>query len=241
MLEQECIEYANEGDHEQCGLIIDNSYLFKCENSHSEPYRNFRISGDDWLAAEQMGEVTAVFHSHPLSRLVLSAEDRKQQLMTGLEWWLVSSGKLRKFSPVKHLLGRHFEHGTTDCYTLFRDAYHLCGIDLDDFERSDGWWLRGEDLYLKNLPLNGFYQVAITDIQPLDIIIRSPFYGANPSHAMVYLGENVAIHHDCAGHLSRREPVRQGHWRTTHSVWRNENWLDLNLEGICEDILAASI
>ncbi|MBC9184750.1 tail fiber assembly protein, partial [Escherichia coli] len=29
-----------------------------------------------------------------------------------------------------HLTGRRFEHGVTDCYTLFRDAYHLAGIEM---------------------------------------------------------------------------------------------------------------
>ncbi|WP_336432507.1 C40 family peptidase [Providencia rettgeri] len=241
MLEHECIKYASESHLEQCGLIIDNSYLFKCKNSHSEPEKHFRISGVDWSEAEKLGEVTAVFHSHPQVNLRLSAADRKQQLMTGLDWWLVSDNRLRVFEPVPHLLGRHFEHGITDCCTLFRDAYHLCGVDLPEFERSDGWWLRDENLYIKNLPENGFYQVELSDIQPLDIIIRSPFYGANPSHAMVYLGDNIAIHHDCAGNLSRREALRQGHWRTTHSIWRHEKWLNLNSEGIFEDILATSI
>lgn len=240
MIEYECIKYASESHLEQCGLIIDNSYLFKCKNVHSEPDKNFRISGDEWSEAEKSGEITAVFHSHPQTRLVLSAADRKQQIMTGLDWWLVSDNKIRVFKPIPHLLGRHFKHGITDCYTLFRDAYHLSGINLPEFDRSDGWWLRDENLYINNLPINGFYQVGMADIQPLDVIIRSPFYGANPSHAMIYLGSNTAIHHDCAGHLSRRESVRQGHWRTTHSIWRHENWLDLNLEGIFEDILATS-
>lgn len=53
--------------------------------------------------------------------------------MTGLSWWLASDGELRKYRSVPLLLGRKFEHGIMDCYTLFRDAYHLCGIDLPDF------------------------------------------------------------------------------------------------------------
>ncbi|MFN0683042.1 hypothetical protein ACKWNG_30305, partial [Escherichia coli] len=40
-------------------------------------------------------------------------------------WWLVCRGEIHKFRCVPHLTGRRFEHGVTDCYTLFRDAYHL--------------------------------------------------------------------------------------------------------------------
>ncbi|EKH97818.1 hypothetical protein EC5905_1492, partial [Escherichia coli 5905] len=38
----------------------------------------------------------------------------------------------------------------TDCYTLFRDACHLAGIDMPDFEREDDWWRNGQNLYLDN-------------------------------------------------------------------------------------------
>lgn len=134
---------------------------------------------------------------------VLSGADRAMQVMTGLPWWLACDGELRKFRPVAHLLGRRFEHGVTDCYTLFRDAYHLCGIDLPDFARSDGWWLRGENLYLKNLAANGFHQVSASEAVPGDVIIRQPFPGADPCHAMILLDDNMVLHHDHAGYPDR--------------------------------------
>ncbi|EIN27790.1 hypothetical protein ECFDA504_1361, partial [Escherichia coli FDA504] len=43
----------------------------------------------------------------------------------------------------------------TDCYTLFRDAYHLAGIDMPDFEREDDWWRNGQNLYLDNMEATG--------------------------------------------------------------------------------------
>jgi cell wall-associated NlpC family hydrolase len=76
----------------------------------------------------------------PAKPASVSGADRQMQV-TGLSWWLASDGELRKYRPVPLLLGRKFEHGIMDCYTLFRDAY-LCGIDLPDFERTNGWWLR---------------------------------------------------------------------------------------------------
>lgn len=154
---QELLDYAASSQDEVCALILNDERVFRCRNVHPEPWHNFRISDDDWLAAEEEGEITAVFHSHPQSQPALSGADRQTQVMTGLPWWLASGGHLRKYRPVPHLLGRKFEHGIMDCYTLFRDAYHLCGIDLPDFERTNGWWLRGENLYLANMPANGFY------------------------------------------------------------------------------------
>ncbi|MBW9309371.1 NlpC/P60 family protein [Escherichia coli] len=44
----------------------------------------------------------------------------------------------------------------TDCYTLFRDAYHLAGIEMPDFHREDDWWRNAQNLYLDNLEATGF-------------------------------------------------------------------------------------
>ena len=240
MLESECLAYAGTCSLEVCGLIIDGARLWRCRNAHQDPACNFRIADRDWLEAETAGEITAVFHSHPESKLVLSGADRTAQLETGIEWWLASGGKLRKFRPVPHLLGRRFVHGEMDCYTLFRDAYHLCGIDLPDFERTNGWWVRGENLYLQNIATNGFYKVDMNAIQPGDVIIRRAFPECDPCHAMIWLGDNTILHHEVHGRLSRREPLRQIHVPLIHSIWRHEQCSLLDLRGIYDDISARS-
>lgn len=241
MLENECLEFAASSGDEVCGLIVGNESLVRCRNIHPDPSRHFRISDDDWLETEAAGEITAVFHSHPEQKLVLSGADRTGQLATGIDWWLASGGKLRKFRPVEHLLGRTFKHGVMDCYTLFRDAYHLCGIDLPDFERTNGWWLRGENLYLKNMPANRFYPIEMQDIQPGDVFIRRAFPETDPCHAMIYLGDNTILHHENTGRLSRREPLRPAYLRLTHSIWRHEQCSSLDLRGIFDDISAKSL
>ncbi|RYC44594.1 phage tail protein [Pectobacterium zantedeschiae] len=241
MIEDECLVYAATSSSEACGLIVDSSTLFRCRNIHPNPVLHFRISDDDWLSAEAAGEITAVFHSHPIPKLVLSSADRQAQLATGIEWWLASGGELRKFRPVPYLLGRTFIHGSMDCYTLFRDAYHLCGIDLPDFERTNGWWLRGENLYLKNMADNGFKEVSMSKIQPGDVMIRRAFAETDPCHAMIYLGDNTILHHELHGRLSRREFLRPAYLRLTHSIWRHEECLSLDLRGISDDISARSL
>lgn len=240
MIELECIEYASESTREVCGLILNGDMLWRCRNVHPEPEKHFRISDDDRMEAEASGEITAVFHSHPLPKLVLSGADRQSQIATGVNWWLASGGKLRKFRPVPHLLGRRFEHGVMDCYTLFRDAYHLCGIDLPDFERTNGWWVRGENLYLKNIAANGFHEVGFDAIRPGDVIIRRAFPECDPCHAMIWLGDNTILHHEVHGRLSRREPLRQIHVPLIHSIWRHNQCSSLDLRGISDDISAKS-
>ncbi|MDA6131508.1 phage tail terminator protein, partial [Escherichia coli] len=41
------------------------------------------------------------------------------------------------------------------------DAYHLAGIDMPDFEREDDWWRNGQNLYLDNMAVTGFYRVPL--------------------------------------------------------------------------------
>ena len=106
--------------------------------------------------AEMQGEIVALVHSHPGGLPWLSEADRRLQIKSALPWWLVCRGEIHKFRCVPHLTGRRFEHGVTDCYTLFRDAYHLAGITLPDFVREDDWWRNGRNLYLDNMAATGF-------------------------------------------------------------------------------------
>ncbi len=112
-------------------------------------------------------------------------------------------GAIHKFRCVPHLTGRRFEHGVTDCYTLFRDAYHLAGIEMPDFHRGDDWWRNGQSLYLDNMEATGFYRVALTEAQPGDVLLCC-FGSSVPNHAAIYCGDGELLHH-IPEQLSKRE------------------------------------
>ncbi|EDX0360556.1 phage tail protein, partial [Salmonella enterica] len=141
---------------ESCGYVVKTAFetvYLPCENISAEPGMYFRMSPEDYIRASFLGEVVALVHSHPGDggQPYLSTVDRTLQIQSGLDWWLVSDERIHKFRCVPHLTGRQFEHGVTDCYTLFRDAYHLAGIDMPDFDREDDWWSQGKSLYLDHL------------------------------------------------------------------------------------------
>ncbi|HBD7864953.1 TPA: phage tail protein, partial [Escherichia coli] len=153
---------------ESCGFVVrtpEGERYFPCVNISGEPEDYFRMSPEDWLRAEMQGEIVALVHSHPGGLPWLSEADRRLQIKSALSWWLVCWGEIHKFRCVPHLTGRRFEHGVTDCYTLFRDAYHLAGIDMPDFEREDDWWRNGQNLYLDNMAVTGFYRVPLSSAQ----------------------------------------------------------------------------
>ncbi|EKE4706945.1 C40 family peptidase, partial [Escherichia coli] len=191
-----------------------------------------------WLRAEMQGEIVALVHSHPGGLPWLSEADRRLQIKSALPWWLVCRGDIHKFRCVPHLTGRRFEHGVTDCYTLFRDAYHLAGTEMPDFHREDDWWRNGQNLYLDNMAVTGFYRVPLSSAQPGDILLCC--FGASvANHAAIYCGNGELLHH-IPEQLSKRERYSEKWQRRTHSVWRHRHWHASAFTGICNDLAAAS-
>ncbi|WP_261558885.1 C40 family peptidase, partial [Escherichia coli] len=164
--------------------------------------------------------------------------DRRLQVQSDLPWWLVCRGTIHKFRCVPHLTGRRFEHGVTDCYTLFRDAYHLAGIEMPDFHRGDDWWRHGQNLYLDNLEATGLYQVPLSSAQPGDVLLCC-FGSSVPNHAAIYCGDSELLHH-IPEQLSKRERYTDKWQRRTHSLWRHREWHASAFTGICNDLAAAS-
>lgn len=203
-----------------------------------EPEAYFRMSPEDWLRAEMQGEIVALVHSHPGGLPWLSEADRRLQVQSDLPWWLVCRGTIHKFRCVPHLTGRRFEHGVTDCYTLFRDAYHLAGIEMPDFHREDDWWRNGQNLYLDNLEATGLYQVPLSSAQPGDVLLCC-FGSSVPNHAAIYCGDGELLHH-IPEQLSKRERYTDKWQRRTHSLWRHRAWRASAFTGIYNDLAAAS-
>ncbi|MFI8703972.1 C40 family peptidase, partial [Citrobacter braakii] len=153
---------------ESCGWVVNTpagERYFPCQNLSAEPTLYFRMDPADYLQAQAAGDVVALVHSHPDGQPFLSDVDRRLQVQSGLPWWLVCDDRIYKFRCMPFLTGRAFEHGGTDCYTLFRDAYHLAGIEMPDFARGEDWWKQGENLYLDNMEAKGFYRVNAEEAQ----------------------------------------------------------------------------
>lgn len=185
---------------ECCGLLVRCgrrlNYL-AIRNSAARPSEDFRIAACDWAAAEEHGRVVAVVHSHPGHSARLSGADRASMEATALPWIVI---EVRHGEPVAHLLhrpdgyqaplvGRPFHHGVLDCYTLIRDYYRReLGITLPDYEREDGWWNRGQDLYADNFTGAGFHPVDPGDLRQGDVIIMQ-VRSDKANHAGIYLAD----------------------------------------------------
>ncbi|GKX46083.1 C40 family peptidase [Pectobacterium carotovorum] len=202
---------------ECCGVIVQNGRkqrYVKCRNTASEPNDQFSMSPEDYAEAEDSGAIIAIVHSHPDATTQPSNLDHAQCDLSQLPWIIASwpEGDIRTIMPtegVKPLLERPFVHGIWDCYAIVRDWYQLeRSITLPDFERSDGWWDRGENLYMKHYAEAGFIAVS-SELQPGDVIIMQ-VRADEPNHAGVYVGNGEMVHH-MHGQLSQKVPYG-GYW-----------------------------
>lgn len=225
---------------ESCGFVIDTAnglQYMPCVNIADVPTKFFEISPDDWLRAYTAGEIIALVHSHPDDLPILSSEDRKAQRRTNLDWWLVCNDSIYQFRNVPPLIGRDFKHGDLDCFTLFRDAYHLAGVEISDFDRADNWWETEQDLYIDNMAWAGFYRVK--QPEPGDVILIC-LGSSKANHSAIYCGDQYVLHH-CPNRLSKRD-VYNGYWlKYTHSIWRHREWQSCGFTAILNDMDASLI
>lgn len=239
-LHNEIIKYSKSKEpQESCGFVVlvgSGKVFIPCDNVAEDKENHFEISAEDYINASEKGEIVALVHSHPQGEPKLSKSDLQTQLYSQLDFWLVCHEEIHIFPKIQFLIGREFNHGEMDCYTIFRDFYRLSGYEMPNFEREDYWWEEGGNLYLDNIEKQGFEQVKEPQIG--DVILIS--VGANvPNHAAIYVGDQMVLHH-APKRLSKRD-LYDGYWlKHTHSIWRHREWsmldftvalnsLDLNL------------
>jgi len=197
----EAEEYAKvQAPREACGVVIirkGREVFWPCKNI-SEYGNNFCIDPSDYAAAEDEGEIVAIWHSHYGVPPEPSEADKVSCEKSGLEWYIYSTpmNAWFNFKPsgfIAPLVGRQFVHGVVDCYALVKDWYQLeRNIILPEFERKDNWWHKGENLYIENFRKAGFEE---TDTLEPGCGILMQIMSPVPNHAAVYLGNDLIIHH----------------------------------------------
>lgn len=218
---------------EACGLIVASGRRERyvpCRNTGDGAH--FVMPPQDYAAAEEIGPVQAVVHSHPDASAAPSEADLVACEASGKPWVICSvfSGKAQEtriFKPSGYkapLVGRMFFHGVLDCYTLVRDFYEReLGIALPDFERADDWWSAGEDLYMKHFREAGFTPLEAGETLSYADVILMQIRAPVTNHAGIFLGThalaeapdlypvpNAMLHH-MYGRLSERA-VYGGYW-----------------------------
>lgn len=218
-------------ERECCGLIVATKKKLRYVpvKNIATTNEHFVMDPQEQAAAEDSGEVMAIVHSHPKEKPTPSEPDLAQIERTQLPWlimnWPLNTYTITEPSGYQApLIGRQFQHGVLDCYTLIQDAFKReKNITLMDFHSEDQWWLKGLNHYREQLPIAGFVEMnrETYTLQPWDLItmkVASPV----ENHAAIYLGDNVILHH-VMGRLSGRD-VYGGWWREiTRGIWRHKD------------------
>ena len=221
---------------EAVGLVVSlrgtPSYV-PCRNQSEEP-DHFILHPEDYVAAEDLGDIIAVVHSHPDAGPEPSLHDIASHAVGRMAWWIVG---LQDGAATWHempaagempLEGRTFIHGVIDCYTLIRDYYRQeRGVTLMDFHRKDDWWHSGENLYVENFTKAGFVEV---DTPSNGDVILMAIGSPTPCHGAIWLDGDVLLHH-LYSRLSCREVYGAAYReRTTHILRHKDAQLKSPIE-----------
>ena len=202
-------------------IIKGRSKYYPCSNIAETADEHFVLDPEDYLKAEQKGQITAIIHSHPISNHHPSAADLVACEKTQLPWFIINPvtelwGYCEPTGYELPYVGRPFFHGVIDCYTLVRDFYKKeFQIELNDYHRRDEWWEKGENMYLDNFKKEGFIETPLEEIKYGDLFLMK-LEAIVPNHAGIYLGDQIVLHH-VQGRLSSRD-VYGGYYQKVTEV-----------------------
>ena len=115
------------------------------------------------------------------------------------------------------LIGRQWNYGVNDCFTLIRDWFGLQGVELPDFARPDD--LEGCDsIFLEQAEAIGFKPVAMERRKPGDILIMK-LDTRTPMHAAILLPDELILNQR-QDSLSAIEPLRRYYVERIAAVFR---------------------
>lgn len=93
----------------------------------------------------------------------------------------------------RSLIGREWDYGRQDCYTIVRDYFALQGITLPNFDRP-GELESSPSIYLREAVALGFKQVSFAERRPGDVLLMR-LGTQHPMHAAVLVDYDRILHH----------------------------------------------
>ena len=215
---QDALVHAKKQDpKESCGLLIDikgKEKYFACKNLSNYSQQCFIIDPDDFVKAEESGNILAVIHSHPVTPPVASQADKISCENSQLPWHIVNpkTEQWGYYEPIGYkppLIGRHWVWGITDCWALVRDWYkETKGIILRDWDRpTTPEEFIADPMFERCAWRTGFRQLRPEEkLQNGDLLFMS-IMATGLNHVAIFLDGDV-LHH-LADRISCKEPYNE--------------------------------
>jgi len=209
------LAHAKDQDpNESCGLLLNirgKERYHPCRNLSAQSDEYFILDPEDYIKGSNLGDITAIIHSHPDTPPVASQADKMSCEQSKLPWYIVNPktetwGYYEPCGYKAPLLGRPWVWAVTDCWSLIVDWYkEERGIELLDYERPTRIEEFTDDpVFERYLPSRGFR--LLKPDEPLingDVLAMS-ILGKGLNHVGIFIDGDV-LHHS-ADRLSCREP-----------------------------------
>ena len=137
--------HAKEQDpQESCGLLLNirgKEKYFPCRNLSITNHQCFIINPEDYVKADNIGEIIGIVHSHPPTPPVPSEADKISCEQSNLPWYIVNPktetwGEYAPSGYKPDMIGLRWVWGVSDCWSLVRRYYkEKLNIELRDWER----------------------------------------------------------------------------------------------------------
>ena len=202
---EDALNHAIEQDpNESCGLLLNirgKEKYFPCRNLSQTSYQCFILDPEDYVRADNTGDIIAVVHSHPVTPPVASQSDKVACEQSGLIWHIVNPktqqwGYCEPTGYKAPILGREWAWGVSDCWSLVRDWYkEELNIELKDWDRPTTLEeFNNDPMFERCAWRTGFRELRADEkLQNGDLLFMSIFTN-NLNHVAIFLDGEV-LHH----------------------------------------------
>jgi proteasome lid subunit RPN8/RPN11 len=209
------LEHAKEQDpKESCGLLLNirgKEKYFPCRNLSMNDNQCFIIDPEDYVRADNIGDITAIIHSHPVTPAVASEADKISCEQSNLPWYIVNPktetwGEYRPSGYKPDMIGLPYVWGISDCWSLVRRYYaEKLNIELRDWERPitpEEFMI--EPMFEKCAKDTGFRELRSDEKLKNNDLLFMSIGEPGLNHVAIFVDGDV-IHH-LRDRLSCREP-----------------------------------
>ena len=218
MWKEEALLHAKKEDpKESVGVLLNikgKEKYFPCRNLSINQNQCFILDPEDYVKADNLGEIIAIVHSHPITPPEPSEADRVSCEHSNLKWYIVNPktetwGYCEPCGFKPPLRGRQWVWGIQDCYSLVRDWYkEEKNIELRDWKRPT----TPEEFLLNPMFEQCAWRTGFRELRSDEKLINGDLLfmsigSPGLNHVAIFLDGDV-LHH-LADRLSCKEPYSE--------------------------------
>ena len=218
MWKEEALLHAKKEDpKESVGVLLNikgKEKYFPCRNLSMNSNQCFILDPEDYVKADNLGEIIGIVHSHPTTPPDPSEADRVSCEHSNLKWYIVNPktetwGYCEPCGFKPPLRGRQWVWGLQDCYSLVRDWYkEEKNIELRDWKRPT----TPEEFLLNPMFEQCAWRTGFRELRSDEKLINGDLLfmsigSPGLNHVAIFLDGDVLYH--LADRLSCKEPYSE--------------------------------